>query len=303
MKRGTQNKIKFKRLACRLKKPLYQVMGLLTALWDATVTNAPAGNIGRLDNKDIAAALEWEGDADELIDALVDAQWLDRDDRPAAAGGYRLVVHQWSEHCPDYVRSMVKRMKLEFADVVLSNLEYKKTKKSAEASIYQQVDRPISQPIDARVCVPNSSLGLPRPSEEPNGSSAAIDAKPSTSARASGKPEKLRWIQGNSGWQGTGFTGVTTGLLGEFSQAYPAVDVARHIRAADQWLKANPKNRKSNYRRFLNNWLKTEQDRAPPCRQGSTSTGPTPAQTQAAKRKAEDERVLMEIEAEKGLRA
>jgi len=47
------------------------------------------------------------------------------------------------------------------------------------------------------------------------------------------------------------------------ADAYPAVDVPREIRAAEAWLVANPKNRKSDGARFLTNWLSNAQNRAP----------------------------------------
>lgn len=48
--------------------------------------------------------------------------------------------------------------------------------------------------------------------------------------------------------------------------AYPAIDVTRELRAAASWAVANPKNRKSNWQRFLVNWLARAQDRARPAK-------------------------------------
>ncbi len=45
--------------------------------------------------------------------------------------------------------------------------------------------------------------------------------------------------------------------------AFPAVDVPREIAVADGWLVANPANAKKNGARFLTNWLKRAQERAP----------------------------------------
>jgi hypothetical protein len=45
--------------------------------------------------------------------------------------------------------------------------------------------------------------------------------------------------------------------------AFPAVSVVAELNAAAAWARANPANRKSNWRRFLTNWLKRAQDRAP----------------------------------------
>lgn len=68
-----------------------------------------------------------------------------------------------------------------------------------------------------------------------------------------------------------GFT-VAAEVLTRWAEAYPAVDVAREVQRAHAWAVANPTNRKSNWHRFLVNWLKREQDHAPSRR------GP-PAQT------------------------
>lgn len=52
-------------------------------------------------------------------------------------------------------------------------------------------------------------------------------------------------------------------LQSQWVKAYPAVDVQAELAAAAAWLIANPSNQKSNYARFLTNWLKRSQDRAP----------------------------------------
>ena len=46
-----------------------------------------------------------------------------------------------------------------------------------------------------------------------------------------------------------------------WKDAYPAVDIEAHLRIMREWLLANPSRKKSNYRQFLNNWLKREQDK------------------------------------------
>lgn len=60
----------------------------------------------------------------------------------------------------------------------------------------------------------------------------------------------------------TGWQGFTQDLWDEFALAYPACDIRRQMLAMEQWLKANPaKARKSNWRKFVTNWLAKEQDR------------------------------------------
>jgi len=103
MKAGTESKIKFKRFKRRLKLPHWQAVGILEAIWQLTAHSAPEGDIGRHSNEDIAASIEYDGDEDELVSALIDSGWLD------ACEVHRLVVHDWSEHAPNYVKGNIQR--------------------------------------------------------------------------------------------------------------------------------------------------------------------------------------------------
>ena len=51
--------------------------------------------------------------------------------------------------------------------------------------------------------------------------------------------------------------------LPAWRKAYPAVEIESEVAKAAAWVMANPKNRKSNYARFLTGWLSRAQDRAP----------------------------------------
>jgi hypothetical protein len=62
---------------------------------------------------------------------------------------------------------------------------------------------------------------------------------------------------------GTGTWSVSDLLQSQWGTAYPAVDLQSELAKAAAWLLANPKNQKSNYARFLTNWLTRAQDRAP----------------------------------------
>ncbi len=46
-----------------------------------------------------------------------------------------------------------------------------------------------------------------------------------------------------------------------WKDAYPAVDIDQELRIAREWLLANPTRAKSNYRQFLNNWFRREQQK------------------------------------------
>lgn len=57
------------------------------------------------------------------------------------------------------------------------------------------------------------------------------------------------------------FDGLTPAQLGRWREAFPAINVASEIHRAEVWLQANPRKAKSNYARFLVNWLSRAQDR------------------------------------------
>lgn len=111
MKTTTVNSIKFLKLKRRLGLPHWQAVGLLEAVWLFCMTNAQDGGIGRHSNEDIAAAIEWDGDADQLIKNLVDTGWLDR--HPEV----RLCVHDWDQHAPNFIRAVIAKQGKKFYSV------------------------------------------------------------------------------------------------------------------------------------------------------------------------------------------
>ncbi|HEY4260720.1 MAG TPA: hypothetical protein VGM98_11195 [Schlesneria sp.] len=103
MKIGTLSHIKTKRLKRRLGLPMYQVAGILETLWHLAIESADEGDIGKFSNDDIAMGLEWDGDADALISALIDSGFVDEDPER------RLVIHDWLDHAPEYVRERLRK--------------------------------------------------------------------------------------------------------------------------------------------------------------------------------------------------
>lgn len=86
-------------------------------------------------------------------------------------------------------------------------------------------------------------------------------------------PHAVAWSAG-AGWEGIG-----NDLKAEWAIAYPACDLDRQLAAMHSWLKANPlKARKSNWTRFITNWLGKEQDR------GGDLRTPRPVHAQAPRR-------------------
>jgi len=111
MKAGTTENMKFLVMKRLLGVHKYQLIGILEGLWILTANSANDGAIGKFSDMEIAAWLEWQGDSEELIESLVVAGFLDR------CQENRLVVHDWAEHCPAYVKGNMGKHKKSFAVV------------------------------------------------------------------------------------------------------------------------------------------------------------------------------------------
>ena len=78
--------------------------------------------------------------------------------------------------------------------------------------------------------------------------------------------EKITWSE-EEGWKGINDEWIT-----HWRKTYPLVDVARELEMMNDWLISNPTRRKSNYPRFIGNWLKSNMER--------TSNGNQPRATE-----------------------
>ena len=92
-----------KRLCRKMDIPLWQAVGILEMLWQVTAREAPRGDIGKLSDEDIALGLDYRGDEGALIGCLVDCGWIDR------VPEFRLVIHDWQDHCDDSVHMKLAR--------------------------------------------------------------------------------------------------------------------------------------------------------------------------------------------------
>ncbi len=72
---------------------------------------------------------------------------------------------------------------------------------------------------------------------------------------------QMRTYKINFNLQQRKWEGITIEDKAGWKDAYPAVDIEQELRIAREWLLANPTRAKSNYRQFLNNWFKREQDK------------------------------------------
>ncbi|PTX99247.1 hypothetical protein DB345_02405 [Spartobacteria bacterium LR76] len=79
---------KTRRVALRLGISKAAVIGHLHLLWWWTLDFAPDGDLSGFDAEEVAAVAEWEGDAEQFLQALLDTGWLDEGRR----------VHNWEDY-------------------------------------------------------------------------------------------------------------------------------------------------------------------------------------------------------------
>lgn len=103
MKANTIGILKFKRLRMQLGVSEPTLIGHLELLWQSAIRNAPQGDIGRLSNEEIAVECQWDGDPDSFIASLIECRWIDVCDEN------RLVIHDWEDHAPKYVKGNLTR--------------------------------------------------------------------------------------------------------------------------------------------------------------------------------------------------
>ncbi len=101
--RGTLTHRKTRRLAMKLGIDPCFALGLMEALWNVGAAQAPAGDIGRLTDDDIAMEILYSGDPAVLIEAMVYAVYLDRHPK------HRLIVHDWHIHSDDTTDNKLAR--------------------------------------------------------------------------------------------------------------------------------------------------------------------------------------------------
>jgi len=109
MKRGTPDHPKTKHLIQLLGIARYEAVGILESLWHFAANYAKRGDIGKWSNREIAAALDWRGDPEALIEALTEAHWLDPSDE------FRLTIHDWPDHADQTVQRCEEVKKLGYA--------------------------------------------------------------------------------------------------------------------------------------------------------------------------------------------
>ncbi len=103
MKLNTPRSPKFRRLMTMTGLGRAATAGTLELLWLFVMDQAPAGDIGKWSDQDIEAELDWNGKDGLLIESLIKARWLDQCEK------HRLVIHDWTDHLPEFIKKKVGR--------------------------------------------------------------------------------------------------------------------------------------------------------------------------------------------------
>ena len=93
---------KTKKLARLLKISVPTAVGNLHGLWYWAMDFAQDGDISKYDPEDIADAVLWDDPADMLLNAFVEAGFVDRDDQT-------ITIHDWL----DYAGNLIARKEIQ----------------------------------------------------------------------------------------------------------------------------------------------------------------------------------------------
>jgi hypothetical protein len=257
MKAGTQNHLKVKRLMRLLNAPMYRAVGILETLWLLCQDCCDEGNIGKYTDDEIADYLGWDGPqtASELVRALSDSGWTDPDDEE------RLVVHDWLEHAPEYIRERVRKR-------IARGGKARKQKTYAQSKpdkVGQTPDQPPFVPS-----IPNQSQ--PNPTQPGQTNTSCVETEiPSSTPDHEDEPSVLAFpCDGTpSAW------GLVESQLAQWRDLYPSLDVDTECRSALAWVLADSTRRKTarGMPRFLVGWLSRSQNRGNGRKQGGNNAG------------------------------
>lgn len=239
MKTGTLGHVKTRRLKRLLGCPLYQAAGVLECIWHLAAECADEGNVGKYSNEELADYLEWDGDANKLVDSLVAAGFLDIDDQ------HRLVVHDWADHAPQYIRERIKKR------------GYRERKQRT----YDEKTGDTPGTSEGRPGTDGGHIGTSEgPAaacplySQPNQTQPTIDSSLAEKQRV--EPPVLEFPTDGDPktWA------LTQSQVDEWAGLYPGLDILTESRKAMAWVKANRRKTARGMKRFLVGWLNRAND-------------------------------------------
>lgn len=147
-------------LCDRLKCSRPTAMGYLELLWGGTSDHAPAGDIGKFTDGAIARWCDWTGEPSEFVSALVASGWIDESET------HRLLIHDWHEHCPSWLRSRFTRGGFRFATTdEARNSTGEPSPVRTDDPTGDATSKRTGDPTDDRTDTPTTSQAKPSPTK------------------------------------------------------------------------------------------------------------------------------------------
>lgn len=278
MKHSATQSPKFMKLKRRLKLMQWEAVGLLESLWQFAIINCQDGAIGKFSNEDIIASFEWKGDPDHTIAQLVECGWIDPHEE------HRLVIHDWADHCPKFIKGALVRHGRSFVPCNAKSKEQppgqppKQTaKEGAEEGPIRTHQHNITK---SNLTKPNQTQPEEQVAPSPASPNSEQVPAPSSEFSKTKKPKPDETSLGGvvlvfpvMGDKEAPEWSLHQTLVDEFQSDFPDVNVLEHFRAAHRWVKNNPEKRKTakGMRKFLHGWIERSLNRAPGASTGTAS--------------------------------
>lgn len=158
------------RLAARVRACRPQVIGHLHYLWWWALDFAPDGDLSGLSSVEVAAASEWNGDADLWLAALKECRWIDDDNK----------LHDWLEYAGKLVEQRAR------------DRERKRNVRRTSDGIPPDIVRTADVPNRTNPTNRTEGAGTPLPPIPVTGPASAVaDPPPKRQGQPEEKPETL----------------------------------------------------------------------------------------------------------------
>ncbi len=147
------------------------LLGIIGEIWAETAARFPAGDIGRATNEEIAVYIDYSGDINALVEVLLKRRLLD-----VMEGDARLYVHDWHDHCEDWVRHRLQVAKKTFANGAPPRKTQRTAAKPGQPPTYDENCREVTKGDDLPRA--HDLSHKPKPEPEPEGERASAPPPP-----------------------------------------------------------------------------------------------------------------------------
>ena len=223
----------------------------------------PEGRLEGMDVADISDAVDWSGDAEELVSTLCGAGFIEQSDD----GVY--IIHDWKKHNPWAAGANERSLAASKAGKASAAKRAKTAKNPTD--VQREGNGRSTESNEASTPSPS-----PLPKELEDTSLRSVSSCPEPSAKASEPQQAEQEAKPGNHDQpdlaimtfplakkGETFP-VTQSDIDEWGESFPGIDLLQELRHCLQWNRDNPTRRKTKagVRRHITSWLAKAQDRA-----------------------------------------